>query len=99
MIKKVLGIHLVCRQDRNVDNLGDGYFKSGYWRIAERHAKTAKYLALHESKNQLSYRQGIIEDWKPDPERPGRIFFHIKATETTMKWVGDGYGEKGYYWE
>lgn len=98
MTKKVVGIHLVCRKDLNVEDLDDGYFKSGYWKIAERHARTAQYLALHESKSQQSYRQGVIEDWKRSEERPNRIIFYIKATDELKEWVGGGSGEKGYFW-
>lgn len=52
MTKHVIRIRLVCRKNLNVKDSGDGYFSSGYWKIAERHAKTAQYLALHESKAQ-----------------------------------------------
>lgn len=98
MAKKVLGIHLVCRQGLNVEELGNGYFKSGHWKIAEIRANTAQYLALHESKNQLSYKQGIIENWQRSEERPDRITFYVKATDEQKEWVGGGAGEKGYFW-
>jgi len=51
---KVLGIHLICHNNLNVEDLGNGYFKSGHWKIAESHPNTAQYLALRESKNQQS---------------------------------------------
>lgn len=98
MAKKVVGIHLVCRQGLNVEELGNGYFKSGHWKIAERRAETAQYLALHESKNQPSYKQGIIENWQRSKERPERITFYVKATNEQKEWVGSGAGEKGYFW-
>ncbi len=98
MAKKVLGIHLVCRQDLNVEHLENGYFKSGDWKIAERHARTAQYLALHETKNQQSYRQGIIESWERSEEHPDRIIFCVKATNEPKEWVGSQAGEKGYCW-
>ena len=98
MPKKVVGIHLVCRKGLSVEDLGNGYFKSGHWKIAESSAKTAQYLALHESKNQSSYKQGIIEKWKGSEERPDRIIFYVKATDEPKEWVGDGTGEKGYFW-
>ena len=64
MAKKVVGIHLVCRKGLNVEDFGNEYFKSGHWKISESSAKTAQYLALHESKNQSSYKQGVIENWE-----------------------------------
>ena len=98
MAKKVVGIHLVCRQGLRVEELGNGCFKSGHWKIAESSANTAQYLALHESKNQPSYKQGIIEKWDRSEERPDRITFYIKATDEQKEWVGGGTGEKGYLW-
>lgn len=98
MPNKVVGIHLICHQGLNVKNLGNGYFKSGHWKIAEIHAKTAHYLALHESKNQPSYKQGIIESWERSEEHPDRIIFYVKATDEPKEWVGGGTGEKGYLW-
>lgn len=98
MTKQVIGIHLVCRNSLNVTDSRDGYFYSGYWKIAEHHAKTAQYLALHESKAQQSYKQGVIKDWELSEQRPGRIIFHVKTTDTPYEWVGGGTGEKGYYW-
>ena len=98
MAKKVVGIHLVCRQRLRVEELGNGYFKSGHWKIAESRANTAQYLALHESKNQPSYKQGIIENWERSEERPDRIIFYVKATDEPKEWVGGGAGEKGYLW-
>lgn len=98
MAKKVLGIHLVCHQGLNVKDLANGYFKSGDWKIAEDHAKTAQYLALHERKNQPSYKQGIIETWEYSEEHPDRIIFYVKATDEEKEWVGGGAGEKGFFW-
>jgi len=95
---KVLGIHLICHNNLNVEDLENGYFKSGHWKIAERHPNTAQYLALHESKNQQSYRQGIIESWERCSECPDRITFYVKATNEPVEWKGGGTGEKGYFW-
>jgi hypothetical protein len=95
---KVLGIHLICHNNLNVEDLENGYFKSGHWKIAERHPNTAQYLALHESKNQQSYRQGIIESWERCSERLDRITFYVKATNEPVESKGGGTGEKGYFW-
>lgn len=98
MAMNVAGIHLVCRKDLDVEDLGNGYFKSGHWKISEHRARTAQYLALHESKNQQSYKQGTIENWERSEERPDRIIFYVKATDQPKEWIGGGTGEKGYFW-
>ncbi len=98
MSKKVVGIHLICPQGIDVEDLANGYFKSGHWKIDKIHAGSAQYLALHESKRQPSYKQGIIKTWEPSKERPDRLIFYVKATDEPKEWVGDGAGEKGYFW-
>lgn len=77
MPKKVIGIHPVCRNRLDVEDLENGYFRSGHWKIPESHARTAQYIALHESKNQPSYKQGIIETWERSKERHDRIIFYL----------------------
>lgn len=98
MPKRLVGIHLVCRNGLDVEDLENGYFKSGHWKIAEIHARTAQYIALHESKNQPSYKQGRIKTWERSKERPDRIIFYVKATDEQKEWMGGGAGEKGYFW-
>lgn len=98
MDRKLLGIHLVCRNGFNVEELGDGRFKSGYWKVSEEAANTALYLALHNLKNISSYKQGTIESWERSNTHNGRIIFYVKETEEPLEWQGDGTGEKGYYW-
>ena len=34
MARKVLGIHFVCRSGLNIEELGDGRFKSGDWKVS-----------------------------------------------------------------
>ncbi|MFM6397848.1 MAG: hypothetical protein ACKPFF_14345 [Planktothrix sp.] len=98
MARKVLGIHLVCRNGLNIEELGDGRFKSGYWKVSEQAADTALYLALHDQKNSLSYKQGIIESWEHYDGDGDRIIFYVKEFDRPLEWVGDGTGEKGYCW-
>jgi hypothetical protein len=98
MSRRVLGIHLVCRGGTNLEELGDGWFKTGYWKIGEQPASTAEYLALHENKNTPSYKQGIIKSYERWFQSPDRLIFYVKETETPKEWVGDGTGEKGYLW-
>ena len=98
MPRKVLGIHLICRDGLNVEELGGGRFKSGYWKISEQAARSAEYLALHNQKNLSSYKQGIIESYERLNEDGNRIIFYVKETPETREWVGPGTGEKGYCW-
>lgn len=98
MARKVSGIHLVCRNGLNVEELAGGRFKSGYWKVSEEAANTAQYLALHNQKNISSYKQGTIESWERSEAHNGRIIFYVKETEEPLEWRGDGTGEKGYYW-
>lgn len=96
MSRQVVGIHLVCRQGLHVEELEDGWFKTGYWKISDEAASTAKYLALHENKNLPSYKQGIIQSYEPSTDN--RKIFYVKETEQPKEWVGAGTGEKGYLW-
>ena len=57
---KVKRIHFVCRDDLNVRDIESGAFVSGYWKVGADVALSAEFLALHQSKNEPSYRQGRI---------------------------------------
>mgnify|MGYP001033597133 CR=1 FL=1 len=98
MSRKAIGIHLVCRNALNVTELGDGWFRTGYWKVAEEVAKTAEYVALHDNKNELSYKQGTLKSYERHFEDPSRLIFYVKETDEPLKWVGEGTGEKGYLW-
>lgn len=98
MARTVVGIHLVCHNGKNVTELGDGWFKSGNWYVSEDVARTAQYLALHENKNSLSYKQGEIKSYERWADNPDRLIFYVKETDECLVWVGDGAGEKGYLW-
>lgn len=95
----VRGLHFVCRDDLNVTDHGDGTFDTGFWYVASRHADTAEYVALHESKAERSYRHGRILRWYTvDYEGKDRRVFLVKQEGQAREWVGDGSGEKGYTW-
>ncbi|MEL7035765.1 MAG: hypothetical protein AAFO04_09145 [Cyanobacteria bacterium J06592_8] len=79
----------------HVEDLGDGRFKTGYWKISEAAANTAHYLALHNQKNLPSYKQGIIDNYERSDDR---TIFYVRETDKPMEWVGNGTGEKGYLW-
>ena len=94
MARKVVGIHLVCRDGYNVTELGDGWFKSGNWRVGEEAARTAQYIALHETKNSPSYKQGEIKSHERCADDPKRLIFYAKETDESLDWVGGGTGER-----
>lgn len=111
----VAGYHFVCGRDRGVTQIGNGQFWSGSWVVAEVNAKNSvkygAYLALHESKSEISYRQGQILDYRRSPrdmlgsDKPGEeakieegIEFLVQETNEPYAWVGESTGEKGYRW-
>lgn len=97
---RVVGVHFICRQDMNVRHLGDGTFETGVWVVSEKHLKTVRYVALHESKSRSSYRQGEVLGWHAvDHHGRQRIVFHVKEDHHPRSWIGEGAGEKGYAWE
>lgn len=108
----VVGFHFVCDRGRGVTNNDDGTFWTGTWVVAERNAaeslKNNGYVALHESKSDLSYLQGTIKQWRRSDrensysgqpaKRETGIEFLITPTTAPLKWTGYGAGEKGYNW-
>jgi hypothetical protein len=98
-MSRVIGMHFVCRDDLNVDDHGDGTFETGFWAVAIKHADTVEYVALHEAKDQLSYRQGRVIDWFTVAyEGRERVVFVVRQEGPTRPWMGGGAGEKGYAW-
>jgi hypothetical protein len=102
-MSRVAGIHVICEDRLRVERLDNGYFKSGHWWVAKKHMTKQKldkgiYFALHETKKELSYLQGIIEDWEQSSEDPKRIIVKIKAMSEQIEWKGNSAGEKGYLW-
>jgi hypothetical protein len=110
----VEGYHFVCQRDRGVTDHGNGQFWTGSWVVAEdnvqKSVKYKSYLALHESKSDLSYRQGRVLDYrrsardmladKNDGETKVEegIEFLVQEDSTPYAWQGGGAGEKGYKW-
>jgi hypothetical protein len=64
----VAGFHFICPRGRGVTNNSDGTVWTGTWVIAERHAviasKIGAYVALHVTKSEGSYLQGVVKDYK-----------------------------------
>lgn len=104
--RKLREIHFVCRKGLNVKDLGSE-FLSGKWAVSTATLKTASghpiLFGLHEHKNELSYLQGEVIDWKivlaPDKQNKSRIQFRVRKTTRPLPWRGAGSGEKGYVWE
>lgn len=101
----VTEFHFVCRDDKGVIFNPDGTFWTCSWVVAEEVLKESiKYdgrLALHNSKQELSYRQGLIVGYRlvddfEEGEVSNRIDFLVKSDEKIMEWAGTGTGEKGY---
>jgi hypothetical protein len=111
----VTGYHFVCERGRGVTEIGDGRFWSGSWVVAEskvrKSVERGAYLALHEAKGEVSYRQGTIVDYRRSPrdmvpesetgassQIEEGIEFLVQEADLPYTWVGGGSGEKGYRW-
>ncbi len=105
--------HFVCPKEQDVTRSPDGIIQTGTWVVAEANAKAAqKYralVALHATRAEPSYLQGIVKGWEKRPRASkyadGRtvktafgIVFLIAPTNSPLPWTGDGTGEKGYAW-
>ena len=94
---KVHRLHFVCHESRNVRELANGHYDSSYWHVSYDHAKSAKQIALHESRASLSYRQGNIIDYRLcDYEGKKRYIFTVAPTNE-MIGASTGKGENPNY--
>lgn len=73
-----IGIHFVCRDDLGVTRLPNARFESRAWRVAEKTARTAEYVALHQGQGEQSYRQGRIITYRRDAKRPEPICVRLR---------------------
>lgn len=90
-------MHFVCRNELNITDFGDGIFETGKWFVAAEHAATVRVIALHETKEQLSFRQGRVIGRRPvTHEGKTRWVFKVRDDGQRRAWVGNGTGEKGY---
>jgi len=100
----VIGFHFKCVADYEVIPAEDGRFWSGVWVVDESLCQTAidlgGYVALHQAKKELSYRQGRIVGWRHEPRSKGKtamgISFLLEPLADPLPWFGTGAGEKGY---
>jgi hypothetical protein len=109
----VIGFHFVCDRGKGVTANSDGTMWTGTWVVDQIHAERAEkihaYVALHATKAEPSYLQGIIKGWRRTAReqeyadgRPAKtefgIDFLLEPTTESYRWNGDGAGEKGYLW-
>ena len=59
-MSSVIGMHFVCKDELNVLDHGDGTFDTGFWKVALTHCASVEYVALHQSRDRPSYRQGEV---------------------------------------
>lgn len=99
--------HFVCENDRGVTTDGEGFFWTGSWIVSEdeviKAMEAGAKVALHESRTEMSYRQGKILDYRKTArdmvkKRNIGIEFLVAADDVPLAWFGDGTGEKGYRW-
>jgi hypothetical protein len=97
--------HFVCRNDRGVTFNSDGTFWSTSWVVAEdvikKSLRFGAKFALHNTKQEPSYRQGLIKDYRrigdfADGKVESRIDFLVLSESQPLEWAGSGSGEKGY---
>ena len=100
----VVGFHFVCKGDYEVTLEDDGSFRSGVWAVDSDHCDPAielgGYVALHDNKQALSYRQGKIIGWTRKERSKGStamgVEFHLLPLSEPVRWYGRGSGERGY---
>ena len=94
---RVTAMHFVCRDDLNVTDHGDGTFETGVWLVAAEHARTVRLVALHQTKDTPSYRQGtVLARRSVIHEGKTRFVFRVRDDGQPRPWSGGGSGEKGY---
>jgi hypothetical protein len=110
----VEGYHFVCKRARGVTEDSAGKFRTGSWVVAESNVQKSltqgAYVALHESRPEISYRQGKLLGYRRAirdmlaGENGGEtkieegIEFLVEETARSYSWVGEATGEKGYKW-
>lgn len=85
----VIGIHVVCRNNKGVTELEGGRFETRAWRVSEDSARSATYIALHQRKIEHSYRQGRIVEARRATDSPDRFIFTVEPSDLRLPWPGD----------
>jgi hypothetical protein len=101
----VLEYHFVCPGNAGVKvNLDETFWTTG-WVISEdvlrRSLPHHPRLALHETRKDMSYRQGLIVEYRRSDEVANgvvtrKIDLRVEPEIGPMKWAGTGTGDKGY---
>jgi hypothetical protein len=109
----VHGFHFVCPDEKGITRNPDGTVWTGTWVVdkihAERAIKVGGYVALHVTKSEPSYLQGVVRHWRTHKREPAYaegqlvktqfgVDFLIELTDQPVQWHGDGSGEKGYFY-
>jgi hypothetical protein len=102
--KRLLEAHFICRQGRRVVDQNDGTFLTGEWVMKPEHIWQGLVFALHETKAQHSYLQGVVlrvthvrEEIRAG-RRQRRVELLVRKTPASLPWRGRGSGEKGFVW-
>lgn len=105
--------HFVCPSELGVSRNQDGTIWTGTWVVAEEHAERAArygaFVALHSSRAEPSYLQGMVKAWRKSRRQPRYsgekqtqvdegIDFLFEPSGFPLPWKGDATGEKGYAW-
>jgi hypothetical protein len=105
--------HFVCPGELGVTTNPDGTKWSGTWVVAEDNAEAAEkfgsIVALHTTKAERSYLQGVVKGWRKSAREPKYsgdqvvkiefgVDFLLEPSINPLPWRGDATGEKGYGW-
>jgi hypothetical protein len=105
--------HFVCPNELGVTRNQDGSIRTGTWVVAAANAEAAQkygsFVALHTTKAEPSYLQGVIKSWQKRPRESkyadGQLVktefgldFLFEPSNNPLPWKGEGSGEKGYAW-
>ncbi|MBS1705183.1 MAG: hypothetical protein JST40_04870 [Armatimonadetes bacterium] len=94
---RVNRIHFVCRNNLNVTELQNGEFESGFWKVSYDVANSVKEIYLHNSRSDISYRQGEILGFRLfEHDGSQRYIFRLRPLAEPRKWFGGGAQEKSY---
>lgn len=101
----VLEFHFVCSNDQGVTINVDDTFWTTAWLVSEdvvrRSMSHHPRVALHETRKEMSYRQGRVIEYRRNDIVAGgaakrRIDFLVQPENAPMKWAGGGTGDKSF---
>lgn len=91
-------IHLICKDDLHLQRFPDGRFRTGVWLVGLEVATEAERIALHRSRSEPSFLQGVrLRSVAGMVDGKRRFTFEVRAEGEPVAWpVGGGAGEKAY---